>query len=551
MKLPYEIDPHYSKRVAYFSMEFGIDQALKTYAGGLGLLSGSHMRSAYLLKQNIVGVGILWSYGYYDQELQKEELSMEVVYRRKRYYFLDDTGITITLNIAKSQVKVKAFLLKPEIFNTAPIYFLTTDIEENDFLSRTITHKLYENNKDTRTAQEMVLGIGGTKILEALGKTVDIYHINENNALPLTFYLYSKYKNIDEVKKRVVFTTHTPENTGYDEDNLEPLQRMNYFCGLDDKTIRTITSCNDSKFNKNVVAFRMSKVANAVSKKHRETAVNLWSSFKNICPIISITNAQDSEYWADKVIMKSFLSNNNIMLIERKKELKKQLFKIVANQTGKLFDVDTLTIVWARRFVDYKRPMLFEREWERFKYLLQRESKPIQIVFAGKPHPNAGNNINIFNKLLNISKDFKNMAVLAGYELEMSMALKKGCDIWLNTPRIMHEASGTSGISAAMNAAVNFSTFDGWISEFATDGVNSFIIPPVNPNLPWDKQDELDCKNMINILENKIIPKYYNDQDGWLSIIKNSISDVMDYFDSRRMADEYYTKLYNFEYGEE
>ncbi len=543
----YEFNADYSRSVAYFTMEFAIEQALKTYAGGLGFLAGSHARSAYRLNQNMVGISILWSYGYYDQESTTEDPGMSVVYRRKRYYFLEDTGITVTVNVAHTPVKVKAFLLKPEIFNTIPVYFLTTDIDENDFLARTITHKLYENNRDTRTAQEMVLGIGGAKLMDALGRNIDVYHMNENHALPLVFYLYSKYRSVEEVKKRVVFTTHTPEKTGYDDDSIEPLERMNYFCGLDMETVRKITLCSDSAINKNVVAFRMSRKANAVSKRHLETAKKLWSSYEGICPIISITNAQDRDYWMDSVILKGFMSNDDELIATRKRQLKQELFKIVADQTGKIFDPDVLTLVWARRFVDYKRPTLFELEFERFKYLLERSNKPIQVIFAGKPHPSATNNINVFNKLMKMSLSFKRMAVLIGYELELSMRLKRGSDVWLNTPRITHEASGTSGMSAAMNASLNFSTFDGWICEFAKDGENCFIIPPVNPQLPWDKQDELDCKNMMNILEERIISMYYDEKDRWMKMVRNSIEDVMYYFDSKRMADEYYRKLYNSE----
>ncbi|HZF70116.1 MAG TPA: alpha-glucan family phosphorylase, partial [Sulfuricurvum sp.] len=221
----YEIDPKYSTSVAYFSMEFAIHQALKTYSGGLGFLSGSHMRSAYDLRQNVVGVGILWSFGYYDQS-RHEDRSLEMEFIRKHYYFLEDLGVQAIVNIHSKDVHVKAFYLPPNVFSSAPVILLSTDIPENDFLARTITHKLYDANEETRISQEVVLGIGGVKVLEALRQKIDIYHMNEGHALPLVYELYSKYRDMNEVKKRVVFTTHTPEDAGNEQHNIDLLHKF-------------------------------------------------------------------------------------------------------------------------------------------------------------------------------------------------------------------------------------------------------------------------------------------------------------------------------------
>ena len=196
---PYTPDPQYGKRVAYLSMEFGINQSFKIYSGGLGYLAGSHMRSAYQLKQNMVGVGMLWRYGYYDQ-VRKENGTMNVLLRRKFYTFLQDTGIKVTVYVKGYQVVVKALYLPPEIFNTVPMYFLTTDIMENDHLARSITSRLYDPNDATRVAQNIVLGIGGGKVIEAIGGT-DLFHINEAHPLPVAFHLLSKFGNVEEVRK--------------------------------------------------------------------------------------------------------------------------------------------------------------------------------------------------------------------------------------------------------------------------------------------------------------------------------------------------------------
>jgi len=538
----YKIKKEYQTAVAYFSMEFAIDQALKTYSGGLGFLSGSHMRSAYDLGQNVIGVGMLWSYGYYDQAKdQHKDLRADFI--RKRYYFLEDLNTEIKLNINNHPVYVKAFLLKPETFGTAPIIFLTTDYEKNDHLACTISHKLYDVYEDTRIAQETVLGVGGVKILEALNQNIDIYHLNEGHALPLAFELYKKYPNRDELREKIVFTTHTPEKAGNEEHNIHKLQQMGFFADLNLDTVRELTHIYNDNFSLTLGALRLSKIANGVSKLHGIVSNDMWKDFENIAPIISITNAQNKKYWADEQMSHFFDTNEDYELVGRKKHLKKKLFEIVADQTGKLFDPNVLTIVWARRFAEYKRPNLLIQDIERFKKLVTNKNKPVQIIWAGKPYPFDMNAIHIFNELHHLSLDYANVAVLIGYELALSAMLKKGSDIWLNTPRITREASGTSGMTASMNGVINFSINDGWMPEFSVDRENSFIIP-ANPNQDIEAQDRNDYLNMMNILENQIIPTYYNNQNEWIKIMKNSMRDVLPYFNSDRMADEYYTKMY-------
>ncbi len=222
----YKFDSRYKKSVAYFSMEFAIHQALKVYSGGLGFLAGSHMRSAYELKQNIIGVGILWSYGYYDQA-RNEDRSLKADFIRKNYSYLKDLGILASVTICNKEVLVKAYYLAPNIFNCAPLILLSTDIDENDYLSRTITQKLYDVNEEARIAQEIILGIGGVKVLEALNKKIDIYHMNEGHALPLVYELYNKYESLKIVKEKVIFTTHTPEDAGNEEHD-----KCLFFCSM-------------------------------------------------------------------------------------------------------------------------------------------------------------------------------------------------------------------------------------------------------------------------------------------------------------------------------
>ncbi len=535
----------YQTKVAYFCMEYAVDQSLKIYSGGLGFLAGSHLRSAYQLKQNFVAVGMLWKYGYYDQTRQIDQ-NLRVQFTEKHYPFLVDTGIIVSVAVHNNpHVYIKAYYLPPTTFGTAPLYLLTTDIPQNDHLARTITEKLYDNNIDTRIAQSIVLGIGGGKVVEALGGA-DIYHINEGHALPLAFYLKNnKFKTQEELRKHFVFTTHTPELAGNEEHNAFKLNEMRFFeKELTTPEILKITNGHPS-LNYTVTALRCAKLANGVSKLHGEVAKDMWKDYDDTCEIIAITNAQDKEYWADKDLLAAWEKGNNKAFNTRKQQLKKELFDIVADQTGKLFKPEVLTIVWARRFASYKRPDLILRFKERFLKIVNNKEMPVQILWAGKPYPLDNGAIHTFNGLVQTTRNFANCAVLTGYELRLSHDLKLGADVWLNTPRRPREASGTSGMTAGMNGGVNVSIYDGWICEFVNHGKNGYTVEAVDMNLPTEDQDDLDAAHILDVLENEVIPAYYDKKGKWWEVVKTGIKDIMDYFESDRMADEYYKKLYN------
>ncbi len=542
----YEADSKYSLSAAYFSMEFAIDQSLKIYSGGLGFLSGSHLRSACELKQNLVGIGMLWKYGYYDQARNANAL-MKPDFIEKEYSFLQDTGLVFTVTVHDSPVQVKAWLLKPETFGSAPLFLLSTDLPENDDLSRSITHHLYDANEETRIAQSIVLGIGGAMLLDQLNMAPDVYHMNEGHAVALNFYLYAKFKSLEEVKKRVVFTTHTPEIAGNEEHNYGLLKEMSFFYHLQEHEVKSLLSMDGDKFNYTLAALKFSKKVNAVSKLHGEIARKMWDNWDNnkgICEIISVTNAQNKAYWTDEIIDKAIKENDDQTIMTQKKSLKKKLFKIVADQCGKLFDKDVLTIVWARRYAGYKRADLIMHDWDKFIKLLSTTQFPVQIIWAGKPYPEDTSGIDLFNQIITRAKPFANCAVLTGYELELSAALKKGSDVWLNTPRMYHEASGTSGMTAAMNGSINLSMPDGWIPEFAKDGENCFVINPADPKLAEAERDKQENINLMDMLENLILPMYYQDKTKWMGILKKAASDIVPAFESERLAREYYELMY-------
>jgi starch phosphorylase len=544
-KLPYPFDDRYSKKVAYFSMEFATHQPLKIYSGGLGFLSGSHLRSAYELRQNMIGIGILWKYGYYDQARNQDQ-TLQVTWMEKQYSFLKDTGIKFQITVHEHPVWVKAWYLDPEIFKTAPLFLLSTDLPENDYVSQTITHRLYDANVATKVAQFILLGVGGAKLIDELSFAPDVYHLNEAHGLSAAFYLYKKYENdLKEVKKRLVFTTHTPEEAGNEKHDIYLCHKMSYFCGLTVEEVKKLTGNSDDMFNHSLVALRFARLANGVSQLHGVVSREMWKKHSDICPIISITNSQNWRYWADKQLYKFMEEGNDWAFDDRKKHLKKRAFEIVADQTGKIFDQNVFTIVWSRRFAGYKRAGLIATEEEQFEKLLSDKKYPVQIIWAGKPYPVDYPAISEFNHLVHLSKKYNNVAVLVGYELGLSKRLKQAGDVWLNNPRVPREASGTSGMTAAMNGSVNFSTDDGWIPEFINHGHNGFVIPKADyANMTVQEQDEYDLEQLYEILEKEILPLYYENYDTWRMVIKNGMRDVRFQFDSNRMAHEYYELLY-------
>ena len=545
-QMPYSINPNYSKKVAYFSMEFAIDQALKIYSGGLGFLAGSHMRSVYNLKQDTIGIGILWKFGYYDQARNHDQ-TLNPVWTKKMYSFLEDTGIKFQIDIHDAPVWVKVMYLNPETFKSAPIFLLSTDVPENDHVSKTICHRLYDANESTKLAQYILLGKGGAKLLDELNLEREVYHLNEAHGLPAAFYLLKKFGgDLEKVKERLVFTTHTPEEAGNEKHNVHICHQMSYFSGLSLEEVKKIEGQDNEQFNHSLCALRMARIANGVSQLHGVVSNEMWGKYPGICEIKAITNAQDFKYWADKPLYNAREEREDEEFDFRKKYLKKRTFRIVADQCGKLFDSKVFTMVWARRFAGYKRADLLLQDKERFRKLLENKKYPVQIIFAGKPYPVDYAAISTFNNLVEESKNHKNMAVLTGYELSLSKSLKQGSDVWLNNPRVPREASGTSGMTASMNASVNLSTDDGWIPEFAKNGVNSFVVPQADyANMSVFDVDNYDMNQLYDILENQILPMYYERPDEWRQVVKNAMDDVKGQFNSDRMADEYYKIMYN------
>ena len=524
--------------VAYFSMEIALDQSLCTYSGGLGFLAGAHMLSAGYLQMPMVGVTMLWSYGYYDQRIDHSG-QVEVAYIRKYYDFLTDINVTVEVDTFGEKVKVKAYRVEPELFGACPVYLLTTDIDGNSEWARRISHRLYDGDERIRIAQETVLGIAGIKVLQKVGYNFDVVHLNEGHALPAAFELLKQYNgDLNAVKRKTVFTTHTPVAAGNEVHWVDTLAEGGFFAGC---SRDTAVQLGGENFSLTVAALRMSRIANAVSQLHGLVANKMWEWVDGRCPIRAITNAVNLHFWQDK---RMFGDATDEQLLTAKHDMKKKLFKYIANVSGKRFDPDVLTITWARRFADYKRAWLILMNKERIEKLLN-ENK-IQIIFAGKFHPDDVMGKEMFNKLLNRSHTLKNVVVLPGYELQLSGMLKRGTDVWLNTPLRPFEASGTSGMSANANGALHLSTFDGWTVEGTFPGINGYTVeyPELDDDMPWEERHWKDHECMMSIIEDQIIPTYYNNKPEWARMMRQAIRTAEAYFNSDRMVIEYYNRLY-------
>ena len=524
--------------VAYFSMEIALDQSLSTYSGGLGFLAGSHMLSAGYLQLPIVGVTMLWSYGYYDQRIDQKG-QVEVAYIKKYYDFLTDLNVSTTVDIFGEKVKVKAYRVEPELFGACPVYLLTTDVDGNSEWAKSISHKLYDGNEKIRIAQETVLGVAGVRILQAVGYKFDVIHMNEGHALPAAFELLNQNKgDLNAVRKQTVFTTHTPVAAGNEVHWVDTLMQGGFFAGC---SRETAVELGGENFSLTVAALRMSRIANAVSQLHGLVSNKMWEWVDGRCPIRAITNAVNLHYWQDHRIKEAKTTQD---LLNVKREMKCELFKYIANVAGKRFDPDVLTITWARRFADYKRAWLILMDKDRINKLLN-ENK-IQIIFAGKFHPDDVIGKEMFNKILRSSYSMKNVVVLTGYELELSGKLKRASDIWLNTPLRPFEASGTSGMSANANGALHLSIFDGWTVEGTFNGINGYTVeyPELDDEMPWEERHWKDHKCVMSILEDEIIPTYYDNKDEWARLMKQAIRTSEAYFNSDRMVIEYFNRLY-------
>jgi glycogen phosphorylase len=530
-------------RVAYFCMEYALQSDFKMYAGGLGILAGDYLKGARDHKYPMVGIGIKWKQGYVDQRISRDGKPIDT-YPIYEYPYLKDTGVTVNVMIRKRNVKCKVWLC--DKFKNVPLYLLDTDVPGNE--DGWITGQLYGWFGEERIAQEMVLGIGGVRALRALKIPVDVYHFNEGHALFAGFELVreklSKGMKFDNAlaasRKEIVFTTHTPVVQGNESHYIDRLIYMGADNGAFTK--QQLKQLGGSPFNMTVGALHLSRKANAVAQLHAVTANKMWEHVKDKSEIIGITNAIHAPTWVDGRIPKA-ASQTNSDIWKYHMENKKNLIAFIRERTGVRLRADSLLIGFSRRAVPYKRSDFIFSDKSKIDRLFK--SGKIQIVFSGKAHPLDDGGKRIVANIVALTKKYPDSVVfLENYDMTIGSMLVRGSDVWLNNPRRPQEASGTSGMKAAMNGVLNLSILDGWWPEACNHGVNGWQIGDGYEHRDERKLDAHDQKALYEVLLGEVLPTYYEDKKKWIEMMKQSVLSTHKQFAVKRMLQEYYDKLY-------
>lgn len=528
--------------VAYFSMEYGLHSDFKMYAGGLGILAGDFIKGAKDMGAPLVAIGIKWKQGYTDQRIGEDGRPYDT-FTDHEYDFLEDTGVTVTVTVKNAEVPCKVW--KTEQFGNNPLYLLDTDLPESG--NGWITSRLYGGGfGEERIAQEIVLGIGGVKALRALGIPVDVYHFNEGHAaLAATELIREKMQAgltfesaWRDTRETVVFTTHTPVKEGNEAHALEALEAMSAFNGLSRDQMERI---GGNPFNMTVAGLRLARRANAVAALHAETAGRMWKDVAGRAEIIGITNAIHLPTWADPRMLRAYEEGGDLWAAHL--ELKRELIELIRERSGAELDPERLLIGFSRRAAPYKRSdLIFSRPDLIAPYL---ESGRIQLVFSGKAHPNDDTGKQIVSNLVAMMKLYPGSVVfLENYDMTIGAKLTRGADVWLNNPRRPLEASGTSGMKAAVNGVLNCSILDGWWPEACLDGENGWQIGGGFESDDPGELDRHDGAALYQTLLERVVPTYYDDRPRWVQMMRRSIETTLEAFSTRRMLEEYYRKLY-------
>ena len=602
--------------IAYFSAEYGLDETVAIYSGGLGILSGDHLKSSSDMGIPLVGIGLLYKHGYFHQVIngfgQQETVYKDVDLTTLPIHTVkDDEGndLLISLKFPLKNIYLKVWRIE---VGRVTLYLLDSDIEANIEEYRDVTTTLYGGDQEMRIQQEIVLGMGGVQLLYRLGLKPTVYHMNEGHSSFLTLELIKNVMKTKQVSFEIarnivsaetVFTTHTPVPAGNDIFPKNLVER--YFDKYWDKLgiskqeflelgTKPQEDINTSGFNMGILALKIAGKKNGVSKLHgavsRDLFGDVWTNVPaNEAPIDYVTNGVHTcswlaptmkdlyneylrPYWQDNIqdddVWKDIEKIPDEELWKIHQARKEKLLKIVKNSTvtrlrrynysyedideivGKL-DPNVLTIGFARRFATYKRATLIFRDLERITKIFNEKNMPIQIIFAGKAHPQdaEGQKLIQFIHDLALKPQFKGkIFLLENYNIGMSRYLVSGVDVWLNNPRRPLEASGTSGQKAAVNGVINFSVLDGWWAE-GYNQKNGWTIGTNAEYKNYDEQDDADANSMYDTLENKIMPTYYDKNekgysDNWLKIMKNCIISNAGKFSTARMLQDYVSKMY-------
>ncbi len=603
---------HIDKTIAYFSFEFGLHNSLPIYSGGLGILSGDHAKEASDLGLPFVGIGFMYPQGYFRQRIPSHGWQ-EAVYQQldmgqtaiQPVKMADGQSLKVSVNLAGRTVYARVWRV---LVGRVSLYLLDTDVDDNDPWDRELSARLYSGDSEMRIRQEIMLGVGGMRVLRALGVDPAVCHMNEGHSAFILLECMREYiaqgfsfrEASEKVRANTVFTTHTPVPAGHDTFSFHMVEH--YFNGFWDEIgisreqflgLGGHEETWGMAFNMTVLALRLAGQSNAVSRLHGEVSRKMWqevfpANAIDDVPISSITNGvhvptwiasdlhelfdkyfgpewrgrhddpalwqrlvdiPDTELWQVHLLLKRMLMG---FLRERARRRwvdgRNDPTQVLTN--GTLLDPDALTIGFARRFATYKRANLIFRDLDRLQRLLLDIHRPVQLIFAGKAHPADDPGKALIQQIYNMAKHNQlggRVAFVEDYDMHMARYLVQGVDVWLNTPRRPREASGTSGMKASLNGVPNLSIMDGWWVE-GYNGANGWAIG----GEIWEDhnaQDEHDANTLYQLLEDEIVPLYYGrDRDdvprGWVDLMRETIRSNAPQFSMRRMVKEYTTELY-------
>ena len=518
---------------AYFCMEYGLDESFPIYSGGLGVLAGDFIKSANDLERPLVAVGLLWERGYTVQRIGPDGLPYDT-FQPTAHAFLEDTGVRVRVRVRGKELGCTVWTTQR--FGNAPLFLLQPTRTED----RWITQRLYDSGSDVRIAQEMLLGIGGLRALNWLGIPVAAYHFNEGHAVFAGVEMITERMAAGmtfpeawaDTRRQIVFTTHTPVRAGNEEHPLPDLHRMGACLELSDAEMREL---GGDPFNMTVAGLRLARLANAVSQLHGETARAMWAHVSDAAPILAITNGVHAPTWQAHAIREGHTQPDTLWAAHQ--QLKQELVEAILTREDVRVDPDSLLIGFARRAATYKRSDLILSDERRLNELLANHA--VTLVFSGKAHPDDRAGKAIIARLVAAERERPGRVVfLENYDMALGRLLTRGCDVWLNNPVRPLEASGTSGMKAAMNGVLNLSILDGWWPEGCEHGVTGWAIPSDRPG-----DDASDQAGLYATLLGDVLPAWA-DRPRWLQMMHASIEMAERKFSSDRMVREYFARLY-------
>jgi glycogen phosphorylase len=546
-------------RIAYFSMEIGLEECIPTYSGGLGILAGDTIKSCADLSVPVAGVTLLSENGYFHQKIDEEGNQTELPVQFPVSKFLSLLPVQTSVDIEERKVKIRAWLYQHKSLNNfvVPVFFLDTNIEENSEYDREITKYLYGGDEKYRLAQEIVLGIGGARMLEELGyDIIDKYHMNEGHAALGALELYRRLKDIEKVRKRCVFTTHTPVAAGHDQFDLSFARSM---IGdmLPESILEDVT--HDNKLNMTKLALFFSHYVNGVAKKHSEISRTMFPGYS----IDSITNGvhvtswvsspfrtlfdRDMSGWTtDPFILRAAFGIHKEEIWEAHMIAKKKLINFVNMTCNAGMNTEDFTIGFARRQTAYKRPELLISDPDRLTGIAEKAG-PLQIIYAGKAHPNNHGGKETIKRIYEAMHTIGgkvSITFIPNYDITIAKMMVSGVDLWLNTPRRPNEPSGTSGMKAACNGVPQFGTLDGWWLEGCIEDITGWSIGPRSMEEQDISDDDVDRNDLYDKLEGIIMPKFYSDRDNWIRMMRSCIAINGSFFNTNRMVQQYVLNAY-------